>query len=124
MNTSNRHWLNTTKKRVLWLKRLLSKEPETLKYTVERYSKLKPRPGVYIISDPKDEKIFWIGRSINIRRRLSDHYSRKEALQTYKATRKIVEEYLVRVTEEEDLIELRNLEDFGISVLKPIFNKG
>ena len=128
---------NKIKKRVSDLQTqlgvLLSKEPETIICAVERYRKLfkcnrVKSDGIYMVSKPNDkDTMIYIGRTITakqgLKQRLSNHLQ-KQALGRYRAKKKDVAKYLVRVCEESDCTARRDFETFAIGVLSPKFNIG
>jgi excinuclease UvrABC nuclease subunit len=109
------------------LEELLSKPPEKMKDAVDRYPK---RHGVYVISDPEDSEIVYVGMSRTAKegvgQRLKDHLNNKEAAvlkSMVGGDKKKAEQYFVRIIEVDDNITRRNLEALAIGALSPKFNK-
>ena len=141
MNISKKPWSNMIKLRIsklqLTLDKLSKKEPKTIEDAVANLQTKSQRfHGVYVISDPKDKHILYVGRTIRgkgkLWQRLYNHLHRSDSLKTFglrgKAGRKKIKKYFVRFigigNRTDKHTGRRNLEFFAISVISPKHNKG
>lgn len=106
---------------------LLSTTPETLGSFAKRYP---TGHGVYVITDPDDNEIVYVGRSISARdglgQRIYDHIYNSESSdlnQKLGGDRELTKRHLIRIVELPDFDIRRFAEHFGIAILQPKLNR-